>query len=688
MRGPIEDPNARPHDYDRPNRSWQCGLEALGCPCSAGPTAKGSCPAVAECVPIRDGDRWVCNRTQARGGPCDGDAGAGGPTPDGQCCQVKTCRPRRTLRAIRARWLRGAVLLTIGVSLMLLGAKRRNELAKPGPLTSHHAQVLAETNTSQRCATCHPGANDSASAWISEAIVGHTTTTISQSDACLTCHQDLAEDKAAPLLAHGLSTDALPSRRQTPGEVIPVSLLEPAPRGAHDDDPVACATCHQEHYGADHDLSAMTDARCQACHEQQYPSFVNGHPDFGVWPNTRRPRIAFNHASHQSTHYAKANRSFDCAGCHAKDATGDLTARTSYQQACASCHDDSIHKSLEAGIDLIALPSIDRASLDGSHPDWPPAAQGDFDGEIPLLLRLLLASDPAANEAFSELGHDATFFDIDVEDDQSLAAGEALVNAMRRLLDELQEEGHGAIGYRIESLVGSRGAPVDEYVSRLAVELIDELQSVWFGGQPAPEEYDAIEDRQTGGGWTLDHDRLALSYRSTGHDDPMLRAWIDLVVALPEEHAELRDAVLFELRQPGTPGQCLECHSVEATPGGIAVNWRGRDRLSEPRGFTRFSHRPHLTQPQLADCTACHTIDSPVDTQPAYRSLSTNEHTSEFVSLSKAACVECHRPHAAGDSCTQCHNYHVSPRSAAKRTASQAEIERLREALSDPRQRK
>ena len=41
----------------------------------------------------------------------------------------------------------------------------------------------------------------------------------------------------------------------------------------------------------------------------------------------------------------------------------------------------------------------------------------------------------------------------------------------------------------------------------------------------------------------------------------------------------------------------------------------------------------------------------------------------------------CHRPHAAGDSCTQCHNYHVSPLAAEPRLADGVELEALREAL-------
>ncbi|CAN0375127.1 unnamed protein product, partial [Ectocarpus sp. 4 AP-2014] len=163
------------------------------------------------------------------------------------------------------------------------------------------------------------------------------------------------------------------------------------------------------------------------------------------------------------------------------------------------------------------------------------------------------------------------------------------------LLNSLQEEGHGAIAYRLRSLLDEPSATEADYVGRLPIEMIDRIQATWLGGKIAPEPYDAIEDRTTGGGWVIDDQRLTLAYRPTGHDDPLLRVWLDAIVALPEKHAALREACLAEFTRPGAPGGCLECHSVEQEgPSGLIINWRGRDRLTEPRGFTHFSHRPHL----------------------------------------------------------------------------------------------
>jgi len=234
---------------------------------------------------------------------------------------------------------------------------------------------------------------------------------------------------------------------------------------------------------------------------------------------------------------------------------------------------------------------------------------------------------------------------------------------LRRLLDQLQREGHRAISSRVQSLVGAAAPGEADLVARLPVDLLDDAQATWFGAQPPPAaqaQPDAAEDRATGGAWWIDDLRYALRYRPAGHDDPWLHAWLDTIAALPAEHADLRDAALAEFRRAGAPGGCLRCHSVEQSAAGrVTINWRGRDRLAEPRSFTHFTHRPHVAQAELADCTACHQIIRSQG-ESAYVGLDPLRSPSEFAPMTKAACATCHHPHAAGDACTQCHNYHVA----------------------------
>jgi len=73
--------------YERPNQPWLCGLADEGASCPTGPGRRGRCPGASACHPLLEGDRWVCNRSPARGGPCEN-----GPSPDGSCSKSINAR--------------------------------------------------------------------------------------------------------------------------------------------------------------------------------------------------------------------------------------------------------------------------------------------------------------------------------------------------------------------------------------------------------------------------------------------------------------------------------------------------------------------------------------------------------------------------------------------------------------------
>ena len=634
-----------------PKKNWQCGLNNTGHSCSVGPTSSGHCPGAAQCLPVRDGDRWLCNRAPHRGGPCENETPGGGPSPEGECCLRHECRPQRSLRATRGAWITTSMILFLGIMLLIFGSKNRNEWIAPGPLSSHHANVISQGT--ERCMTCHANAEDDLPGLLTQASFGipnlssESKIPQTQSSLCLSCHKELSTEGSAPMLAHGLPADRLGSH-----------VLS---------EEVACAVCHQEHHGQLHDLTAISNSRCQSCHQETYVSFAVGHPDFGLWPMTRRTRINFNHSTHQAKHYLQANQKFDCATCHIQDSTGDLTQRIDYAQACASCHDAELHQSFAKGIPFLALPMLDDLALEESDEQvgsWPEDLLGDFDGDLPLFTKLLLASDPDTAQAIEQLGADFSFFDIDPDNVTQVSQAAMIARAIQALAAELQEEGHSNFQYRLEQVADSEinSDKLASLVRGLPIEFVDQMQTFWFGDTQSTEPFDEVEDRRTAGGWTIDHQLFTLRYRPSGHDDPFLRAWLDLLVSLPEQHRQLRDACLAEMKRPGAPGQCLSCHSVDKSEqGALTINWSGRNRLIEPRSFTHFSHRPHLKQPALADCTQCHTIDPTADLSASYAGYDPTHVVPQFMGIQKKMCAECHKPHAAGDHCSQCHNYHVLP---------------------------
>ncbi len=624
MRRLLQNENHADTRYDRPNLPWVCGRAEEGCPCTQGPTAGGKCP------------------------------------------ESPACKPRRSLRRRRGRLVIGLAIFTVGALLMTMGAPRRREVFAPGPLSQAHARLVA--GHENRCAACHPGGLEAALRLASLEENATSPLPSTQSALCMECHRKEFEAEHA-LAAHGLP----PARLQ--GDAALAGL-------AGSSNPIACATCHQEHHGANHDLQAMADARCQSCHQQKYRSFASDHPDFGLWPYRRRTRINFDHNAHAAKHYQ--GKPFACSTCHIDGPHGDVKLLAGYERSCASCHDEDIRTTTARGLAILALPTLDRLAMsDAGQPlgSWPEEATGDYDGDLSPIAKLLLAADSAAAAAMNRLGADFSFYDLDPDSPDDARDAAVLAEAIRELVGGLSSRGHVEIGARVGRLGVSSEAMSPDLSGALPIELIDDAREAWFGARggqgDAPSKQ--LSDRQGDGGWFVDDQAYALRYVPQGHADPLLRAWIDLATSLGPDKLPLRDAVLAELMGRNSAGRCATCHSIDQHEADqLLVNWKGLDASSRPRGFTRFSHRPHLTQPMLQDCTHCHSADPLAAAQVApYASRRPDDFVGQFLPLSKAACIACHQPQAAGQACTQCHNYHVDVTAAQPlRTSSGTPPER------------
>jgi hypothetical protein len=691
--------------YERPNQPWVCGLASDGAACPAGPTQRGHCPALAECVPGRDGDRWSCNRSALRGGPC-----AEGPSPEGGCGRVNRCHPLRSLRSTRGRLVASCTLLAVGGLFIVLSADWRDAAISPGPLARVHGQILGDAPSPdpslterENCAACHAAAERGAFGWAASLVVGHGGRP-DQSQRCMECHDDTIAAEFA-LAAHNLPPEALrqisashiadPSwvgRKTHSKEMrskLQVDSVETRPGwsgylSGGMPEAIACAACHGEHQGAEFDLTAMNDAACQSCHRQQYESFATNHPEFGPWPYERRTRIAFDHASHQAKHFAEKKQGFDCRSCHMEDATGRVQLTASYEAACASCHDKKIATSVARGVPMFALPTLDAEALRAAGHDigaWPEAATGDFDGRLPPAMKLLLAADPAAAQAMATLGEDFEFLDVDPDDPAHLAASGVIAAAIGQLMQDLTHHGREAMRERLQA---SLGRDVSDAEVRLIAgadfeERLQEAQRNWFaeGTSAAGEEAAAVglggfeppygttqsawpRAFDPAGKWRFDAARLEIAYQPSAHADPVLASWVELLAATPNiTEQPLALAMFQELAKPTAAGLCISCHSVEQTGERLTINWRAHDRASEPRGLTKFSHGPHVVLPQLSDCTSCHVIDGGRNTASSYEGWNPQAFASEFVPIGKQQCAACHTAKAAGDACQSCHNYHV-----------------------------
>jgi hypothetical protein len=536
---------------------------------------------------------------------------------------------------------------------MALSGDWRNELIVPGPLSAHHAHLAQGANANLRCALCHAAADNSAGQWLGVSTVS-TATTTSQATLCLNCHNaTIAADHA--VAAHTVAWERLQTPASGQGRRDPTEAI-------------ACSACHQEHQGRMHDLTAMTNDACQACHAETYHSFADGHPEFGAWPYKRRTRIAFDHASHSLKHNPAAKQPFACATCHAADATDDRQLTRSYEATCAACHDKGLKVSLAGGVPLLSLPTLDTELLHEAGAglgDWPTDADGDFDGALPIWTMLLLASDDNAAAAQASLGPQFNFFDIDVENDEQLAQAAALAQALRRLVEDIATRGPDAVAERLEVVLGR---PADEAsVGAISAGLPAAAMAFrdrWFpvaGASGGPR--DAGQGGANSTRWRHDEANFSLRYEASGHADPWVRAWLDiLATAATGPRAAIAEPLLRQAMRPTAAGQCGSCHTVEhTTTGGLAIQWHAGTSASHVTArdsFTRFAHKSHLVQSQLRDCKSCHAIVASVASDEGPTTFDPHRFVADFAPMSKAECAACHMPTAAGDRCTQCHQYH------------------------------
>jgi len=185
------------------------------------------------------------------------------------------------------------------------------------------------------------------------------------------------------------------------------------------------------------------------------------------------------------------------------------------------------------------------------------------------------------------------------------------------------------------------------------------------------------------GGWMIDRQRMAIVYVPTGHADPWLTATLTLGRQLKgkkdaSSSSELVSNSIMDIEELTNSilakdgvGRCTECHrslniSEQESPSiagfvshrgeataSLNSLWRAERFDARVRQLTRFDHGPHLIQPSLTDCVACHRMESEVN------STATTHHR-DFQPMKTQDCASCHRSQAAGDNCTQCHNYHTN----------------------------
>jgi len=729
--------------YERPAEDWVCGWAASGHACPIGPTPNGSCIVTHECAPVRSGERWRCGRPAAHGGTCED-----GPLPDGTCCRpVLPCQPARTLRAKRGRLARWATAVTVALLVFAVSGPMGFGVLSPGPVSSQHAPF--ET----RCDTCHAAGVGGPPEWFSSSLT--TSAETPDSARCQQCHATGRDPHGVDPAELAVLTQAAATQSSAGGGVVlALAGLGPGPP-TNDAGELPCATCHQEHTGRDAVLTDVSNRQCQVCHTIKFSGFADGHPEFTDYPYARRTRIRFNHATHRTDHFPQEGKDFECRGCHNPDRQGQVMLVEGFEANCSSCHATDVE--VPDGIAFIQLPGIDTELLSQSGVqigDWPLLADIDQDARFSPYLRVMIAADPHNAEAFDALPGDVDgliFPELGGDEDEAAAVGQ-IVWAIKELLYDLSTDRQEALKVHLDS--GLRRTMPEASLAMLSGNFDFDLVSLavrnWFPNLASEiaaqrrhradtgEGYDLRSHRthivdssapSTGApvwGWSVDFDTVSIRYQPRGHADPLIQSWLEAVVhPSPLTKPGAMEFAFEALASTESNGKCARCHSIDLTENARVVNWHQKRRDKRERGFTRYMHRPHLIQPELADCTACHSLegetvalhtvalhtgaatevaaepadsgetdsdetgsaesaDEPEVAQPAPEAAQPEAEParnsaevyaagfadgnydpsvfgSNFAPINHATCASCHQSKVASDSCLNCHDYHVAP---------------------------
>ncbi len=674
----------RANAYDRPNQEWLCDRDGGTHPCPMGPDRRGACQATHECQPYCKDDRWHCNRPRKGSNE---KACEPGPSPEGVCCRpIVPCSPRRSLRSLRGRVVLWTVALSLGVLALLLTSERGRVFMTPGDLSSAHSF------SEESCQDCHAQGDNAPIHWLTDekAAAAH-----SQSAKCLECH-NLG---SAPMNPHSLPDEALAelseaaARTRMDAEARPpLRIAMSAPLASTSVQKPSCAACHREHLGWDNDLTKIANDRCQVCHQNRFSSFAAGHPSFGDYPFRERSRIVFDHKKHLQLHFREgAGQTFapeSCLNCHSINSDGGAMLIKPFEQACAACHNKDF-AGLDTGapaIPVLRAPLIDVEGFqDADLPvgEWP----DDWDSletTFPPLSLLLAADTEARRKAAAQLQGK----DLDVIDEDDQKAGYEIAWAFKEMLHDVGEKGFPEIERRIRAPLGRQLSAAERADLRTVFSpgMIKTVANRWFprlkqeiarhreGKSPeaAFMESDDLEERlaidpvELGGGWTRADASLTLGYRPAAHADPFMKLWLELARAARRSGSTEVDLFgsLAGTSDKVAPGRCMKCHTANTESGNL-LHWQGRRPDPARRATARFSHASHFHLLKEKNCVTCHRLDFSGSSEEFlaafeyYNPDGSKRMVSNFRSINKSACAQCHTRERAGENCLDCHNYHV-----------------------------
>lgn len=332
-----------------------------------------------------------------------------------------------------------AVVTIVWLGAALLFARDARFLM-PGPLSSAHGAIAA-------CTSCHAKTGTGAVGWLRGLVAGDP---IADSKACITCH-DIPNPAFA---AHSAPADVLEASTR---RLLDVAARTPAPISAHIqslavptepilENDIACATCHQEHKGADFKLDRLSNEQCRSCHALKFDSFDGNHPKFDAYPFTRRTRLIFDHTSHFGKHYPeiakkdpKKSVPATCATCHSTRQDKRIMGVLPFEQTCATCHLDQItgkdRISGPKGVAFLSVPGLDLTTLKKKKiaiGEWPDGSEA----QLTPFMKVMISRTERGRQLVRSV-ESFNLLELSAMNDEQLKAVGELAWEIKRLIHDL-----------------------------------------------------------------------------------------------------------------------------------------------------------------------------------------------------------------------------------------------------------
>jgi hypothetical protein len=112
-------------------------------------------------------------------------------------------------------------------------------------------------------------------------------------------------------------------------------------------------------------------------------------------------------------------------------------------------------------------------------------------------------------------------------------------------------------------------------------------------------------------------------------------------------------------------GSCVKCHAVSETTLAdgkkkLEIEWQYKEVNDRPH--SQYSHTSHIEiMGNKSSCSNCHILDGKAEYMASFKGFDATKWSSNFSSIKRKTCIQCHTESQINQDCQSCHIYHLNP---------------------------